>query len=60
LCEHGFSIEPRRDRFGQAEVDDSRHRFPVYFGHQNVRRLQVSMDDGLLVRVLHAFTYEDE
>ena len=42
-------------RLGQSEVDDARHRLAIHLNHQNVCRLQIAMDDGLLVRVLHAF-----
>ena len=39
---------------GQAEVDDLGHGLAVDLGHQDVRGLQVAVDDGLLVGVLHA------
>ena len=50
----------RRGRLRQPEVDDPRHRLAVHFHHQNVGRLQIAMDDRLLVRVLHAFAGLDE
>ena len=52
------SVSPaglRRDCLGEAEVDDARHRLAVYFDDQNIRRLQVAMNDGLLMSMLHAF-----
>jgi hypothetical protein len=35
--------------FGQAEIDDPRHRLPVHFAYQNVRGLQIAMDDSFLI-----------
>ena len=52
--------EPLRSSLGQTEVDDPGHRLAIHVAHQNVRRLQVAMDDGLLVRVLHSFADLDE
>jgi hypothetical protein len=40
---------------GHAEVDYLRHRAIVLDLDQQVRRLDVAVDDALLVRVLHAF-----
>ena len=60
LREQGLSGILRRGRLRQSEVDDPRHRFAVHFHHQNVCRLQIAMDDGLLMRVLHAFAGLDE
>jgi hypothetical protein len=37
-----------------AEVDDLRHRLAVELGHQDVRRLEVTVNDSAQVRVLHA------
>ncbi len=37
---------------GQAEVDHLRHRLAVVFGDQDVRRLEVAVDDALAVGVL--------
>jgi hypothetical protein len=37
-----------------------RHRLAVYLGHQDVRRLQVAMDDRLLVGVLDALANQNE
>ena len=39
-------------RFGDAEIDDLRHGHAVVQGHQDVRRLDVAVDDALLMRVL--------
>src|ERR1035438_5301336 len=41
-------------RLGQPKVDDPRHGFAVHFSDQNIGGLQIAMDDGVLVRVLHA------
>ena len=57
---HGFRGELLRSRFGHAEVDNARHRLAVDFSDEDVRGLQVAVDDGLLVRVLHAFADLDE
>ena len=45
-------LQPAR-RLGQAEVDHLRHRLAVVALDQDVRRLQVAVDDPLLVGVLH-------
>ena len=47
-------------RLGHAEVDDLGDRLVVVAGHQHVRRLQIAMDDPLLVRVLHRVADRDE
>jgi hypothetical protein len=39
-------------RLGDAEVDHLRHRHAVVQRHQHVARLDVAMDDALVVRVL--------
>src|SRR5206468_3831339 len=41
------------DGFGHAEVDHLRHWLSVDESHQDVRRLEVAMDDALLMGVLH-------
>jgi hypothetical protein len=46
-------VGPRRHRLGDPEVDDLAVRLPVDLGHEHVRRLEVAVDDALLVRVLH-------
>ena len=48
----------RRPR--QPEVDDPRHRLAVHLDDQDVRRLQIAMDDRLLVRMLNAIARQDE
>jgi hypothetical protein len=47
-------------RLGDAEVDDLRHRPVVPHGHQDVARLDVAVDDGLLVGVLEPFAHLHE
>jgi len=37
---------------GDAEVDHARHRLTVVHGHEHVRRLDVAVDDALVVAVL--------
>ena len=44
------------DRLRQAEVDDLRDRLAVVALDQDVCRLQVAMDDALLMRMLHGRT----
>ena len=41
------------DRLGNAEVDDFRGRPPILQRDQDVRRLEIAMDDPFLVRVLN-------
>ena len=48
------SVSVLRGRLGQAEVDDLRHGDVVQQRDENVRRLEIAMDDALLVRVLNA------
>jgi hypothetical protein len=45
---------------GDAEVDHLRHRPAVVEGGQDVRRLEVAVDDPLLVGVLHRLAHGDE
>ena len=40
-------------RLGHAEVDDLRHRHAVVQRDEDVRRLEVAVDDAFLMRVLH-------
>ena len=44
------------DGLGDPEVDHLRHRLPVVLHHQHVRRLQVPVNDPLLVGMLDAGT----
>ena len=46
--------------FGNAEVNDLRNRFAVVQGDENVRRLEVAMDDPLLMRVLNGVADMDK
>ena len=43
-----------------AKIDDVRYWFTVQFGDQDVRRLQIEMDDGFLVSVLNALANRDK
>jgi hypothetical protein len=44
-------------RFGYAKIDDVGDRLTVHFGDQDVRGLQIAMDDGLLVSMLDPLAY---
>ena len=52
--------EPAFGRLGDAEVDHLRHRHAVVQRHKNVRRLDVAVNDALLVRVLNRLAHLDE
>ena len=52
--------QPLLGRLGHAEVDHLGHRPVVVHGHQDVRRLDVAVDDPLLVRVLDRLADRDE
>ncbi len=52
--------EPLRDRLGDAEVDNLWDPFIVLRRDQDVGRLDVAMDDALLVCVLHTLANVDE
>ena len=54
------SVSRWRDRLGDAEVDHLRHRPAVLHGDQDVRRLDVAVDDALLVGVLDRLADLDE
>ena len=45
---------------GDAEVDDLRHRLIVHHGDQHVLRLDVAVDDSLLMGVLHRLAHGNE
>jgi hypothetical protein len=49
---HRAVDEPLVQRLGHAEVDDLRHRLALLDRDQHVRRLDVAMEDALLVGVL--------
>ena len=49
----------RAGRLGDAEVDHLGNRLAVVERDQDVRRLQVAVDDSLLVGVLHGLTDRD-
>ena len=52
--------QPLVDRLGDAEVDDLGHRLAVVERDQDVRRLDVAVDDPLLVGVLDRLADRDE
>src|SRR5580704_14815648 len=52
--------KPLIDRLGNAEVDDLGNGRSFVHGDQHVRRLEIAMDDTLLMRVLDGLTNFDE
>ena len=60
LGEQGPLGQPLVDRLGDAEVDHLGHRLAVVERDQHVRRLDVAVDDPLLVRVLDRLADRDE
>jgi plasmid stabilization system protein ParE len=51
--------QPRTGRLRHAKVDDLGDRLAIVQGDQDIRRLEVAMDDPLLVRVLHRLADRD-
>src|SRR5262249_9165471 len=47
-------------RLGDAEVDHLEHRFVVAIANEHVRRLQIAMDDPLLMSMLHRLAGTEE
>jgi hypothetical protein len=60
LGQHGLFGQLVPGRLGDAEVDDLRNRPAVVGCHQHVGRLDVAMDDALLVGVLDGLADGDE
>jgi hypothetical protein len=60
LGEHRPFRQTLRRRLGDAEVDDLGYGPPVLERDEHVRRLQVAVDDPLLVGVLHPLAHLDE
>ena len=58
--EDGLLGQPLVRRLRNPEVDDLRDRAAVLDGHEHVRRLEVAMDDALLVGVLDGLADRDE
>ena len=58
--EEGVLGQLHSDRLGDAEVDDLDHRHSVVQRHHDVGRLDVAMDDALVVRVLDGMANRDE
>ena len=58
--EESFLGEPLLGRLGDAEVDHLGHRHAVVQRDEDVRRLDVAVDDALLMRVLDGVTDLDE
>ena len=48
------------DRLGHAEVDDLGHRLAVVDRDQDVRRLEVAVDDAFLMGMLHGLADRNE
>ena len=61
LREEGQIGQPLRlGRFGHTEVNDLRHRHAVVQRDEDVRGLQIAVDDALLMGMLHRLTDRDE
>ena len=60
LGEHRLLGQLLLGRLGHAEVDHLGHRPVVVLGHQHVRRLDVAVDDPLLMGVLDRLTDRHE
>ena len=60
LGEHRLLGQALVDRLGDAEVDDLGHGLAVVERDQHVRRLDVAVDDPLLVGVLDRLADRDE
>ena len=60
LREQRLLGQPLVDRLGHAEVDHLGHGLAVVQRHQHVRRLDVAVDDPLLVGVLDRLADRDE
>ena len=61
VSEDGLVREPQiRRGLGDAEVDHLRHRHTVVLADENVRGLEVAVDDAFLVRMLDRVTDLDE
>ena len=60
LGEHRLFGQPLVDRLGDAEVDHLGHGLAVVERHQHVRRLDVAVDDPLLMGVLDRLADGDE
>ena len=58
--ENGPLGEPLRGGLGDAEINHLRHRPIVLHAYEHVGRLQVTVNDALLVRVLHRLTHLHE
>ena len=50
---YNVSCAPLRSGFGDPEVDNAWQGLAVDFADEDVRRLQVAMNDCLLMRMLH-------
>ncbi len=60
LGKHRFFGQMLADCFGDPEIDDFGDGTVVVVGHEDIGRLQVTVDDALLVRVLHGVADGDE
>jgi hypothetical protein len=60
LSKHGLGYSLGRRRFGESEIDNSRDRLAIHLRNQDVRRLEVAVDNRFLMRVLHSFADLDE
>ena len=64
MCENNVMNRCRREplieRLGNAEIDDLGNGRSFVHGHQHVRRLEIAMDDPLLMCVLNRLANFDE
>ena len=60
LGEEGRVREPTLRGLGHAEINDLRHRLTVVDRHEDVRWLEVAVNNAFLVRVLHRLADVDE
>ena len=64
MCENNVLIvcgsQPLIDRLGNAEIDHLGNGRSFVHGDQHVRRLEVAVDDPLLMRMLNGLTNFDE
>src|SRR5262249_5525960 len=58
--ETSIFVHSFRRRLGNAEINHLGHRNTLNFGNQNIRGLQISMDDSLLMRMVDGTANLDE
>ena len=58
--EEGVFGQAALSRFGDAEIDHLRRRHTVVQGDENIRRLEVAVNDSFLMRMLHGKAHAGE